>query len=300
MNTTGEIKSERYSSRYTRNFLKMLVHDGQSETEKYVEQFYTSKNYQSRLESIRYLLGVLGKYPFSENIFTDALKDSCSHVKVYVLRNYDFIRSDNPEIEACLADIAQNDEKLQLRALALEKLSEYNNPKRYDLFFSTSLLKSSRESAAGLRGLFRLDREKAYQMAKFRVENASGSLDLAIAEIFTSEGNADDLNFFKARLNARTKFNKTELIRLYLKMLAKIETESIVKRHILYICENIFQTGNMELVQRLIMELHQFISGNTELLERNPELLRFIDKTINLLLEKDYVKTKKADPFGPL
>ena len=278
----------------------MLVNDGQSEADKYVEQFYTSKNYQGRLEAIKFLISVSGKYSFPERIFIDALKDFCSQVKVYVLKNYHFEGADRAEIQASLIDIAKNDEKIQLRALAMERLSALDMTEHYDLFFATSLLKSSKESAAGLRGLYKLDKDKAYQMAKFRAEASSGNLDLAIAEIFSNEGNIEDLHFFKVRLKGRTKFNKIELTRIYLKMLGKIEIDAVIKSNILYICEDISLTGNTELVQRLIMELYHFISENKVFLEEHEDLQRFVNNTIDLLLEKDYLKTKKKDPFGPL
>ncbi len=301
MNNAGnDSRSERYSSRYTRGFLKMLVNDGQAETDKYVSQFYSSKNYQSRLEAVKYLIGVMGKYTVPESLFLDALNDFCSQVKVYVLKHYDFSHSDPAKIQSSLADIAKNDEKVQLRALALEQLSNFDTTEHYDLFFSTSLLKSSKESAAGLLGLHKLDKDKAYQMAKFRAENSSGNLDLAIAEIFESKGNADDLQFFKTRLKQRMKFNKIELARTYLKLLGKIRIEAVIKTHIIYICEDISVTGNTELVQRLIMELYYFISANKSYLDEHEDLFRFVNRTIDLLLEKDYLKTKKADPFGPL
>ncbi len=278
----------------------MLVNDGQAETDKYVAQFYSSKNYQGRLEAVKYLIGVVGRYSFPESIFLDALKDFCSQVKVYVIQHYNFSHGDQSEIQSSLVDIAKNDEKVQLRALALERLSNFDTAEHYDLFFSTSLLKSSKESAAGLLGLHKLDKEKAYQMAKFRAESSSGNLDLAIAEIFQSEGNLNDLNFFKTRLKERTKFNKIELARIYLKLLGKIQIEALIKTHIIYICEDISITGNTELVQRLIMELYHFISDNKVFLEERGDLLRFVNKTIDLLLERDYLKAKKIDPFGPL
>jgi hypothetical protein len=299
-NSKKDVGSERYSSRYTRGFLKMLVNDGQGETDKYVEQFYTSKSYQGRLEAIKYLLTISGKYSFPETIFIDALKDFCSQVKVCVLQNYDFRKTDYPEMQSCLIDIAKNDEKIQVRALALDKLSGLDNADHHDLFFSTSLLKSSKESASGLKGLYKLDKERAYQMAKFRSETSSGNLDLAIAEVFYSKGNTEDLHFFKVRLKGRTKFNKIDLIRIYLKMLAKIEAEALIKSHIVYICEDISMAGNTELVQRLIMELYRFISENKVFLAEHQDLQKFVNKTIDLLLEKDYLKAKKTDPFGPL
>jgi hypothetical protein len=299
-NSSSDVRAEKYSSRYTRGFLRMLVNDGQADTDKYVEQFYTSANYQGRLEAIKYLTGVSGKYSFGESIFVDALKDSCSQVKLYVLKEYNFHDSNDPEIEECLVNIAKNDEKLQLRALAITRLSEFDTSRHYDLFFSTSLLKSSKESAAGLRGLYKLDKDKAYQMAKFRADSSSGNLDLAIAEIFQLEGNVNDLDFFKIRLKARSKFNKIDFIRIYLKTLGKISIQSIVKSHILFICEDISLTGNTELIQRLIMELYHFISDNKVFMEKQPELLHHVNKTIDLLLEKDYLKTRRADPFGPL
>lgn len=299
-NSDHHIKSEKYTSRYTRGFLKMLVNDGQAETDKYVAQFYSSKNYQGRLDAVKYLIEAVGKYSLPESIFLDALKDFCSQVKVYVLQHYDFSQGDKTEIQSSLRDIAKNDEKVQLRAVALERLSKFDTKEHYDLFFSSSLLKSSKESAAGLLGLHKLDKEKAYQMAKFRAESSSGNLDLAIAEIFHSEGNANDLHFFKTRLKERTKFNKIELTKIYLKLLGKIQIEALTKVHIAYICEDISVTGNTELVQRLIMELYHFISENKTFLEEHDDLLRFVNKTVDLLLEKDYLKAKKTDPFGPL
>lgn len=273
----------------------MLVNDGQAETNKYIEQFYTSKNYQGRLEAIKYLISVSGKYSYPDSIFIDALKDFCSQVKIYVLQNYDFNNLNDTELQDCLADIAKNDDKIQVRALALDKLSMYETKEYQDLYFATSLLKSSKESASGLRGLYKLDKDKAYQMAKFRAENSTGNLDLAIAEIFQTQGNIDDLYFFKNRLKARTKFNKIDLTRIYLQMLGKIQIEAIIKTHIAYICDDISQTGNTELVQRLIMELYRFISKHQSLLAENDEIQQFVNKTIDLLLEKDYLKSRKIN-----
>lgn len=293
-------KSERYSSRYTRGFLKMLNNDGQADAEKYFNQFYESKNYQERLEAIRYLISVSGKHHFSSEIFIDALKDSCSQVKVYVLQHFDFQKNKSSEIEACLENIATTDEKLQLRALAIERLSEFNSMNHYDLFFSTSLLKSSKESAAGLKGLYNLNPEKAYQMAKFRANTSSGNLDLTIANIFYSEGNLEDLDFFKLRLKGRNKFNKVEFTRIYLKMLAKIKDEHIIKNHILYISEDIIAASNRDLIQLLILELHKFISENQTLCGVSTDLHSFLNKTIDLLLVKNYGYRELPDPFGPI
>lgn len=298
MNNESLLKVERYSSRYTRGFLRMMTNEGQALTDKFVEQFYTSKNYQERLKSIKYLVSVSGKYSFPEKIATDALKDFCSQVKVYVLKHFDFLREINPQIKDCLKDIAQNDEKSQLRTLALERLSEFNDHEHYDLFFSTSLLKGSKESSAGLRGLYKLDKEKAFQIAKFRTESSSGDLDIAIAEIFQNEGDINNLVFIKQRLKARNKFNKIELIKIYLKFIGRLKNENIIRNNILYICEDILSTSNKELTQLLIMELHLFISNNHEYLNKNEELLKYMSKTIDTLLEKNYKKQSKHEHFG--
>lgn len=297
MNT---VRSERYSSRYTRGFLKMLTNEGQDLTDKLVIQFYTSKSYQERLEAIKYLISVNGKYEFPIKIFADALNDFCSQVKVYVLKHFDFIAEVDNRLKVCLLDIAQNDEKLQLRTLALEKLAKFNDQRYYDLFFSASLLKGSKESSAGIRGLYQLDKEKAYQMAKFRTESSSGDLDLAIAEIFLYEGNIDDLIFIKQRLKARKKFNKIELIKIYLKLIARLEVDAIIKSHILFISEDILATSNKELIQLLILEFHQFISANHTYLEDNAELHRYVNTMIDVLLGKKYQRRIKNDPFDPI
>ena len=182
----------------------------------------------------------------------------------------------------------------------MEKLSELNQNDHYDLFFSTALLKSSKESAPGLRGLYRLNKEKGYQMAKFRADTSSGNLDLAIAEIFLEEGDVNDLGFFKQRLKARSKFNKIELIRIYLKMLGKIEIDAILKSHLLFISEDIIAISNRELIQLLIMEIHHFIVEYHNYLDKNHDMLLFVNKNIDLLLEKNYNNTKQTDPFGPI
>lgn len=300
MDNESSVKSERYSSRYTRGFLRMLTNEGQALTDKFVEQFYTSKNYQERLEAIKYLISVTGKYSFPEKILADALKDFCSQVKVYVLKHFNFSEIIDPQIKDCLKDIAQNDEKLQLRTLALERLTELDDKDHYDLFFSTSLLKGSKESSAGLRGLYKLDKEKAYQMAKFRAESSSGNLDLAIAEIFQNEGDINDIVFIKQRLKARNKFNKIELIRIYLKFLGRLEIDPIIRSNILFISDDILSTSNRELIQLLIMELHHFISGYHDYLRKNEDLMKYVNKTIDILLEKNYLNQGHNDPFGPI
>ena len=75
--------------------------------------------------------------------------------------------------------------------------------------------------AAGITGLYKLNKEKAYQMAKFRAKTSSGNLDLAIAQIFHNVGDINDLDFFKKKLQARNKNNKIELLKTYLKMLTR-------------------------------------------------------------------------------
>jgi len=278
----------------------MLTNEGQALTDKFVEQFYTSKNYQERLEAIKYIISVTGKYSFPEKILADALKDFCSQVKVYILKHFNFTGVIDPQIKDCLKDIAQNDEKLQLRTLALERLSELDDKEHYYLFFSTSLLKGSKESSAGLRGLYKLDTEKAYQMAKFRTESSSGNLDIAIAEIFQKEGDINDLAFIKNRLKARNKFNKIELIRIYLKFLGRLEMDTIIRSNILFISEDIISTSNRELIQLLIMELHLFISSYHDYLGKNDNLMKYLNKTIDILLEKNYLNQGINDPFGPI
>ena len=300
MKNQNSLKSERYSSRHTRGFITMLTNEGQDTTDKFVNQFYTSKNYQERLEAIKYIISITGKYSFPEQIIAEALKDCCSQVKVYILKHCDFSETIDPQIKECLTNIAKNDEKLQLRTLALEILSELNDPEHYDLFFSSSLLKGSKESSAGLIGLFKLDKEKAYQMAKFRANSSSGDLDIAIAEIFQNRGDINDLAFIKQRLKARNKFNKIELIRIYLNFLGRIEIDSIIRANILCISEDILSTSNRELIQLLIMELHLFISNYQEYLDKNKELTKYLNKTIDILLEKNYLNKGQNDPFGPI
>jgi len=278
----------------------MLTNEGQDTTDKFVNQFYTSKNYQERLEAIKYIISITGKYSFPEQIIADALKDCCSQVKVYILKHCDFSETIDPQIKECLTNIAKNDEKLQLRTLALEILSELNDPEHYDLFFSSSLLKGSKESSAGLIGLFKLDKEKAYQMAKFRANSSSGDLDIAIAEIFQNRGDINDLAFIKQRLKARNKFNKIELIRIYLNFLGRIEIDSIIRANIFYINEDILSTSNRDLIQLLIMELHLFISNYQEYLNKNKELTKYLNTTIDTLLEKNYANKGQNDPFGPI
>lgn len=293
------VKQERYSSRYTRGFLRMLTNDGQALTNKFIEQFYTSKSYQERLEAIKYLISVKDERDeFPIKIIADALNDFCSQVKVYVLKHYDFTGKVDNQIKIRLLDIAQNDEKIQLRTLALEKLSLFNDQKYYDLFFSASLLKGSKESSIGLMGLYKLDKEKAYQMAKFRTESSSGNLDLAIAEIFLHEGNIVDLRFIKLRLKVRKKFNKIELIRIYLKLLGRLEVDSIIKSHILFICEDILAASNNELTQHLILELHHFISAYHTYFDRKVEVRRYINKMIDVLLENYYQSNLKNSSFA--
>lgn len=294
------VKSERYSSRYTRGFLRMLTNEGQVLTDRFVEQFYTSKSYHERLEAIKYLISVSGKYEFPIKIFADALNDFCSQVKVYVLKHFDFTNDVDSDIKARLLEIAQNDEKLQLRILALEILAKFNDQTYYDLFFSASLLKGTKESSAGLTGLFQLDKEKAYQMAKFRTESSSGNLDLTIAEIFYQAGNIDDLHFIKQRLKARKKFNKIELIRIYLKLLGRLEVDVIIKSHILFICEDVMAVSNRELIQLLILELQQFVSTNQTYLHNTVELNKYINKMIGILLEKNYQPILKRDSLEPI
>src|SRR5690606_14366109 len=104
------------------------------------------------------------------------------------------------------------------------------NPVLYrDLFFSSTLLNSNREAAAGLSGLLKHDPEKAYKMAKFRMSTSKGELDIAITEVLIDKGSIEDLNICKRFLTDRKKFFKTRFTPVYFRLLSQIGKVPLVR-----------------------------------------------------------------------
>ncbi|SKB50519.1 hypothetical protein [Daejeonella lutea] len=270
----------------TRNTYKVLkLHTKESSDN--LNEFYTSSDYHSRLSAIKNLAMLSGGLVPSY-IMLDAMKDPCSMIREFAVENFDY-KKVTAEIEMELARLAKEDEKVQMRMLALEKLSEIDTQAHYDLFFNSSLLKNAKEAAAGLKALAKLDIEKAYKVAKFRAETSKSDLDIAITEVFAQVGDIKDLPYCKRYCGERQNFYKTRYIPSYLRMLIKVGNARVFKHHLDFMADDVKFSEKETLLPIFITQLQALArdlnKGDFDLAMLKRELLPFVNDLIDQLLE---------------
>ncbi len=258
------------------------------ESSNYLNEFYTSSDYQSRLSAIKNLVEKsVGLVP--PDVMLHAMKDPCSLIREYAVQQFDYQNNFTEQIDDQLVYIAREDEKVQLRILALEKLSELKTQNHYDLFFNSSLLKNAKEAAAGLTALSKIDLEKAYKIAKFRAETSKSDLDIAITEVFAQVGDIKDLPYCKKYCGERQNFYKLRYIPSYLKMLIKVGNAGVFKHHLDFMADDVKYSEKQTLLPLFISQLQALArdlnKSNGELAMLKQDLLPFVNDLIDQLLE---------------
>ena len=162
--------------------------------EQYTFQYFNTANFQDRYEALKALEGNRQ----AQAVFEAALDDSFHVLRSIGIRNY---TGSNPAIVSKIKTMALEDPHSNVRMTAIDKLSKMD--RALDVGFIDEFLKTEQTYpglAAGLKSLNVISPKKASEVAENYSDMNNPSLTMAIAEIYTSSGEAKHIEFFKNNL----------------------------------------------------------------------------------------------------
>jgi len=161
----------------------------------YIHQYKYAGNYLDRREAIDFAGRNIGD-PKAWELVKTALKDKYPGLRNFALSKVDF-RKENikKEAEPIIADLAKNDPKSIVRAVAIGLLSNYNSPEYKDLLIKA--VNDSSYSVAGnaLEGLSKVDPASAMTAAKkLSAGESKGKLTESIMKVLIKSGTEADFD----------------------------------------------------------------------------------------------------------
>jgi aminopeptidase N len=198
----------------------------------YVYQFNHAPLYLDRREAIEACLKQQTTSEDARKVVAAALKDKFYGLRILTIRG---LKLDDAAVKEAtvntLSTIARNDDNALARAAALHQLGELKDPKYASVF--EAAIKDSSYAAAGaaLTGLFELEPDKAYNLAKQMEGSAKGALSASIGDVYAKKGNNADVAFFaKSFEQAGGGQAKFDAAIQYLNILSNVDnTEAVIK-----------------------------------------------------------------------
>jgi aminopeptidase N len=197
----------------------------------FIYQYKNAGLYADRREAIAYC-AKLQDDPKALDFLKKALYDQYDGLRKFTLSRLDLSKdSIKTALEPILTNLAKNDSKTLVRAMAISLLGQYKQISLKPLFVKA--ISDSSYSVAGnaLEALAKIDSVTAVIMAKLvSLQPARGELETAILDIFSSYGDESTYHFIYNQFihaSTNTKFNTVESLS---KIVAKSKNAEQVKQ----------------------------------------------------------------------
>ncbi len=168
--------------------------------------------------------------PLAMDLLKKSMRDKYPGLREFTMRGLD-IKNDTIRrvFEPIILDLAKNDDKSTVRAMAIELLGNYNK-KEYEELFLASLNDSSYMVAgAGLNALAKVDSPAAYREAKrLSGQNSKGALSNVIVVTLTAYGTEDDFDLISARYAALS--FRIRIARNFASYLSRVQNSEKLKK----------------------------------------------------------------------
>lgn len=198
----------------------------------YVYQFYHAPLYLDRREAIEACLKQQTTNADARKVVAAALKDKFHGLRIMAISG---LKLDDAAVKEAaagiLASLAKSDENALVRATALNQLGELKD-QQYTALFEGAIKDSSYAAAgAALAGLYELNPDKAYSLAKQLEKTAKGALSSSIGEVYAKKGNNSDVAYFaKSFEEAGAGQAKFDAAIQYLSVLSNVDnTDALIK-----------------------------------------------------------------------
>ena len=212
----------------------LCVKEENKTLDEYIHQYKYAAIYLDRREAIDFA----SKHqddPKAVAFLKTALKDKYEGLRNFAVTKLD-MKNENvkKEVESILVDIAKNDSKKMVKASAIEKLGEYENP-RYASIFKAAIDDSSYTvSGNALEALAGVDSAAAVREAKrLSAMTTKGKLASVTSEIMIESGDESSADFMlKSFETMPLSQNKVNLLQQIGDFLSKTKNTEIFKRGI--------------------------------------------------------------------
>ena len=202
--------------------------------EEYVHQYKYAANYVDRREAIDFAIKNPSD-PKAIDLLQIALKDRYDGLRSYTIGKIDLKKANiKKAVESILVDLAKNDPIRPVKAAAILKLGQYENPE-YAVIFKAAVNDSSYSvSGNALKALLEVDSEAALAEAKRLAEQPSkGALSNAITTVIIASGDESSADLILSRFEkmplSQNKFNLLQSIGDFI---VKTKNMEIVKKAI--------------------------------------------------------------------
>ncbi len=200
---------------------------------KKLENFVWQYNYAAKYVDRREAIVACAKNqtnPLTMDLLKKSMRDKYPGLREFTMRGLD-IKNDTIRrvFEPIILDLAKNDDRSTVRAMAIELLGNYNK-KEYEDLFMTSLNDSSyRVAGEALNALAKLDSPSAYREAKrLSNQNSKWTLSNVIVVTLTEFGTENDFDLISAKYAALS--FRIRIARNYASYLSRIQNTEKLKK----------------------------------------------------------------------
>ncbi len=202
----------------------MVIKNDNKSEEEFVFQYKHAKNYMDRVEALNALQGSSSKATTA--VFEAALKDNHWTLRMDGLSYVD--PTNDPDLLNTIANMAQQDSRSQVRAMALNLLGE-SGDKKYISSFKKAIdtEKAYNVISAALRSLNRVDEKEALIYAQKLEEEDNGIILNVVGEIYVASGDYKKLDFFETSWDNIDGFSVISFYENYIALVEQTEEPQI-------------------------------------------------------------------------
>jgi len=141
----------------------------------------------------------------------------------------EFVNASQTTVANKLQQLISNDKNANVRAAALNKIAETENPKYADLILKSLKNESSNTvKGAAMGALQKLDSEAALNYAKSIQDGASGELLKAVGDVYSAAGDLNYLPFFEKNIDKLSAFELIGFMEQYAGLAAQGNEQQIL------------------------------------------------------------------------
>ncbi len=197
-------------------------------TEQYIKQYEQGKLYLDRYEAIEYL-GGQSNDSAARDVVESALSDDFWAIRELAASEINFAMGEKaPKIEK-LKDLALNDKKSAVRAMALDKLAESGDKTLGDFYSKGLDDRSYAVMGSAMSALVEVDEPKAYAEAKKLASSDIGQVAQAVSSVYAVAGSESDIPFFENAFNKFGLNTKFGMVTDYGDLLSRVSSNSKVE-----------------------------------------------------------------------
>ncbi|WP_235298435.1 M1 family metallopeptidase [Portibacter marinus] len=184
-------------------------------------QYRNTNSYQDRADAMNALKG----YPEAKSVFQEALDDSFYTIRRFAITQ---INPNNDEMINKIKDMALNDDKSQVRTVALNKLTEVSDPSLAN--FAEKVIAQERAYptiAAALNLLYTHNPEKGLELAEGLMNEENYDIVSGLSDIFSTTDDPKYGDYFQSKILGLGGYNSYPVFGSYAAYLQNLSTEDL-------------------------------------------------------------------------